>query len=197
MYGCPANGPHRRTLEKATDVWQFTGDLRAGRMSQADHDKLESALVPSTGHCPEMGTASTMSALVEALGAGAAGPGGYPGSRRAQERDGGGHRTAGRAACLHGIRPSSILTADAFDNAITLLMALGGSTNAVIHLLAPAGRAGLDLSLRRFDEPSTRTPVIVNVRPSGEFIVEQLFHSGGITAVLNELRPLRAPRRRR
>jgi dihydroxyacid dehydratase/phosphogluconate dehydratase len=137
-----------------------------------------------------MGTAATMSALVEALGAGAAGPGGYPDSRCAQERDGGGHRTAGRPACLHGIRPSSILTAAAFDNAITLHMALGGSTNAVIQLLALAGRAGLDLSLRRFGKPSTRAPVIVNVRPSGEFIVEQLFHSGGIPAVLNELRPL-------
>ena len=78
MYGCPANGRHRRTLEKATDVWQFTGDLRAGRMSQADHDKLESALVPSTGHCPEMGTASTISALVEALGLALPGPAAIP-----------------------------------------------------------------------------------------------------------------------
>jgi dihydroxy-acid dehydratase len=179
-----------RQLGGATDVWRFTDDLRAGRMSQSDYDKLESALVPSSGHCPEMGTASTMSALAEALGLALPGSAAIPAvdARRSAMAEATG-RQAVRLA-VDGTRPSSILTADAFDNAITLLMALGGSTNAVIHLLALAGRAGVELSLRRFEELSQRTPVIVNVRPSGEFLVEQLFHAGGIPAVLNELRPL-------
>jgi dihydroxy-acid dehydratase len=179
-----------RQLGGATDVWRFTDDLRAGRMSQSDYDKLESALVPSSGHCPEMGTASTMSALVEALGLALPGSAAIPAvdARRNAMAEATG-RQAVRLA-TEGVRPSSILTADAFDNAVTLLMALGGSTNAVIHLLALAGRAGVDLPLSRFDELSQRTPVIVNVRPSGEFLVEQLFHAGGICAVLNELRPL-------
>jgi dihydroxy-acid dehydratase len=89
-----------------------------------------------------------------------------------------------------GLRPSHVLTPEAFDNAITLLMALGGSTNAVVHLLALAGRAGVPLHLGRFDEISRQTPMIVNVRPSGEHLVEQLFHAGGVPAVMNQLRPL-------
>ncbi len=158
--------------------------------SQADYDQLESVLVPSTGHCPEMGTASTMSALVEALGLALPGSSAIPAvdARRNAMAEASGRQAVELA--VRGIRPSSILTADAFDNAITLLMALGGSTNAVIHLLALAGRVGIDLSLRRFDELSQRTPVLVNVRPSGEFLVEHLFHAGGIPAVLGELRPL-------
>jgi dihydroxy-acid dehydratase len=179
-----------RQLGGATDVWRFTDDLRAGRMSQADYDQLETALVPSSGHCPEMGTASTMSALAEALGLALPGSAAIP---AVDARRGAMAEATGRQAvrlALDGVRPSSILTADAFDNAITLLMALGGSTNAVIHLLALAGRAGVGLSLDRFDELSRRTPVIVNVRPSGEFLVEQLFHAGGIPAVLGELLPL-------
>ncbi len=166
-----------RQLGGATDVWRFTDDLRAGRMSQSDYDKLESALVPSSGHCPEMGTASTMSAIVEALGLALPGSAAIPAvdARRNAMAEATG-RQAVRLA-IENVRPSSILTAEAFDNAVTLLMALGGSTNAVIHLLALAGRAGVDLPLSRFDELSRRTPVIVNVRPSGEFLVEQLLHA--------------------
>ena len=115
-----------------------------------------------------------MSALVEALGLALPGSAAIPAvdARRNAMAEATG-RQAVRLA-IEGVRPSSILTADAFDNAITMLMALGGSTNAVIHLLALAGRAGVDLPLSRFDELSQRTPVIVNVRPSGEFLVEQL-----------------------
>jgi dihydroxy-acid dehydratase len=93
-------------------------------------------------------------------------------------------------ALAGGPRPSQILTPPAFDNAVTLLMALAGSTNAVIHLLAIAGRVGVDLRLQRFDEFSRRTPVLVNLRPSGEHLVEDLFHAGGVPAVLRELLPL-------
>ena len=106
-------------------------------------------------------------------------------------------RPAARAVELarEGLRPSTILTAEAFDNAITLLAAIGGSTNAVIHLLALAGRVGLELPLERFDELAARTPLIANVRPAGEHLFEQLFDAGGVPAVLRELAPLLAPRR--
>jgi dihydroxyacid dehydratase/phosphogluconate dehydratase len=138
-----------------------------------------------------MGTASTMSALAKGLGLALPGSAAIRAGRRAKERDGG-ERPVGTPCsfAVQDVRPSSILTDEAFDNAITLLMALGGSTNAVIHLLALAGRVGVGLTLRRFDELSQRTPVLVNVRPSGEFLVEQLFHAGGMPAVLRELQPL-------
>ena len=90
------------------------------------------------------------------------------------------------------LRPSQILTQEAFDNAITVLLAVGGSTNVVIHLLALAGRCGIDLNLERFDELSRRTPLLADVRPSGKQLVEQLFHAGGIPALMKELEPLLA-----
>ena len=166
-----------------------------GRVSSRPDDageyaELESALVPSTGHCAEMGTASTMSALCEALGLALPGSAAIPAvdARRMAFAEATGRRAVEMARWVSDHR--QILTPEAFDNAITLLMALGGSTNAVVHLLALAGRAGVDLSLARFDELSRRTPMIVNVRPSGEHLVEQLFHAGGVPAVMNELRPL-------
>jgi dihydroxy-acid dehydratase len=162
-------------------------------MTQAEFDELEAAATPSYGHCNEMGTASTMTSLVEAVGMGLPGTAAIPAvdarRRRAAEATG----TRAVAMAREGPRPSEILTAEAFDNAITLLMAIGGSTNAVIHLLALAGRAGVPLTLERFDELARRTPLIVNLRPSGEHLVEQLFHAGGIPAVLNELEPLLHP----
>jgi dihydroxy-acid dehydratase len=159
-------------------------------MTQDEFDELEAAATPSYGHCNEMGTASTMTSLVEALGMCLPGTAAIPavdaGRRRAAEA------TGARAVAMarEDLRPSEILTAQALDNAITLLMAIGGSTNAVIHLIALAGRVGVPLSLDRFDELSRRTPMLVNLRPSGEYLVEQLFHAGGVPAVLRELAPL-------
>jgi len=178
-------------ISNGTDLWRYTADLRAGRITQADYDALEAAMVPSAGHCQEMGTASTMTALIEALGMALPGTAAIPAvdARRAAAAEATGRRAA-EMALVGGPRPSQILTADAFDNAITLLMALAGSTNAVIHLLAIAGRLGVDLELDRFDELSRRTPVLANVRPSGEHLVEDLFHAGGVPAVLRELGPL-------
>ncbi|HEV2107682.1 MAG TPA: IlvD/Edd family dehydratase [Thermomicrobiales bacterium] len=177
-------------LGAGTDLWRFTDDLRAGRMTEAEYAELEAALIPSAGHCPEMGTASTMSAIVEALGMALSGSALVPAvdARRYAMAEATGRRAVELAR--EELRPSRILTAEAFDNGVTTLMALGGSTNAVLHLLALAGRVGVDLSLRRFDELSRRTPMIVNVRPSGEHLVEQLFHAGGVPAVLKELAPL-------
>jgi len=173
-----------------TDTWKYADDLRAGRITQADFDELEAGHKPSAGHCSEMGTASTMTSIVEGLGMCLPGSSSIPAvdARRAQA----GELTGARAVemATEGPRPSEVLTAEAFDNAITLLMAIGGSTNAVIHLLALARRVGVDLSLQRFHEISERTPRIVNVQPSGEYLVQQLFQCGGIRAVLAELEPL-------
>jgi dihydroxy-acid dehydratase len=178
-------------ISNGTDLWRYTADLRAGRISREEYDDLEAAMVPSVGHCQEMGTASTMTSLVEALGMSLPGTASIPAvdARRAAAAEATGRRAV-EMAQVGGPRPSRILTAAAFDNAITLLMALAGSTNAVIHLLAVAGRVGVDLRLDRFDEISRRTPVLANVRPTGAHLVEDLFHAGGVPAVLAELAPL-------
>jgi dihydroxy-acid dehydratase len=180
-----------RQLGVGTDLWHYADELRAGRMTREEFDELEAAATPSYGHCNEMGTASTMTSLVEALGMALPGTASIPAvsaqRRRAAEATGARAVELARAA---GPRPTEILTAEAFENAITLLMAIGGATNAVVHLLALAGRVGVELELQRFHELSMRTPVIANVRPSGEHLVEQLFHAGGIPAVLKELEPL-------
>ncbi len=175
-------------ISNGTDLWRYTADLRAGRITQADYDALEAAMVPSAGHCQEMGTASTMTSLIEAMGMALPGTASIPAvdARRAAAAETTGRRAV-EMALVGAPRPSQILTAAAFDNAITLLMALAGSTNAVIHLLAIAGRVGVDLRLDRFDELSRQTPVLANIRPSGEHLVEDLFHAGGVPAVLREL----------
>jgi dihydroxy-acid dehydratase len=176
-----------RQLGAGTDLWKYTDDFRAGRMSAAEYQDLEASLVPSVGHCPEMGTASTMSAIVEALGMSLPGSSFIPAvdARRYSIAEATGRQAVELAR--KGLRPSQVLSKEAFDNAITVLMALGGSTNAVIHLLALAGRVGIDLALERFDEISSLVPLIVNVRPSGEHLVEQLFHAGGLPAVMSRL----------
>ena len=179
-----------RQLGAGTDLWHYVDELRAGRMTHEEFDELEAAATPGFGHCNEMGTASTMTSIVEALGMCLPGTASIPAVDAARARAA--EATGSRAVELarEGLRPSQILTADAFDNAVTLLMAIGGGTNAVIHLLALAGRVGVPLTLERFDELSRKTPLIANVRPSGEHLVEQLHHAGGIRAVLRELAPL-------
>ncbi len=180
-----------RQLGAGTDLWHYVEDLRAGRMTQEEFDELEAAATPSVGHCNEMGTASTMTSLVEALGMSLPGTASIPAvdARRSMAAEATGKRAV-ELALAGTPRPSEILTAEAFDNAIALLMALGGSTNAVIHLLALAGRVGVSLRLDRFDEISRRTPLLANLRPAGEYLVEQLYHAGGVQAVLRELAPL-------
>jgi dihydroxy-acid dehydratase len=179
-----------RQLGAGTDLWHYADELRAGRMSEEEFDELEAAATPSYGHCNEMGTASTMASLVEALGMCLPGTASIPAVDAARVRAA--EATGARAVTLarEGPPPSRILTAEAFDNAITVLMAIGGGTNAVVHLLALAGRVGVPLTLDRFHELSTRTPLLANVKPSGEHLVEQLHRAGGIRAVLAELAPL-------
>jgi dihydroxy-acid dehydratase len=181
---------HGRPLGAGTDLWHFADELRAGRMTQAEFDELEAAATPSIGHCNEMGTASTMTSVVEALGMALPGTASIPAVDAARYRAA--ETTGQRAVQLaeETLRPSDILTAESFDNAIRLLLALGGSTNVVLHLLALAGRVGVPLTLDRFDELSSTTPVLANVRPTGSLLVEDLHRAGGIRAVLKELEPL-------
>jgi dihydroxy-acid dehydratase len=179
-----------KQLGVGTDLWEYIDSVRAGRMSMADYERLEAAAGPSRGHCPEMGTASTMATLVEGLGMTLPGSAAIPAmdSRRLQVAEECGARAVGLA--VERLRPSQVMTPEAFDNAITLMLAVGGSTNAIVHLLAIAGRVGVPLSLDRFHELSARTPLVVNVRPAGEHLVEQVFHAGGIPAVMKAVEPL-------
>lgn len=179
-----------RQLGAGTDLWHYADELRAGRMTREEFDELEAAATPGFGHCNEMGTASSMTSVVEALGMCLPGTASIPAVDAARQRAA--EATGRRAVELarEELRPSRILTAEAFDNAITLLMAVGGGTNVVLHLLALAGRVGVPLTLDRFDEISRRTPVIANVRPTGKHLVEQLHRAGGVPALLRELLPL-------
>ncbi len=179
---------HRgRELSVGTDLWRYTDELRAGKITLDEYDELEAAWIPGAGHCNEMGTASTMACVTEALGMTLPGTATIPAltARRAAASEATGRRAVEIA--LADLRPSQVLTPAAFDNAITVLCALGGSTNAVVHLLALARRTGYELPLERFDELSRRTPVLADVRPAGAHLVDKLDAAGGVPAVLHEL----------
>jgi dihydroxy-acid dehydratase len=179
-----------QTLGACTDCRRLTEDYRAGRITLEQYREFEDALGRSTGHCMVMGTASTMAALCEALGmslpATAAIP--APDSRRLRLAEGVGRQMV--ETIRQNITPDRVLSEQSFENAIRLLMAIGGSTNAVVHLPALAGRLGLRLPLEKFDALSRTTPLVVDVRPSGRFHMEDLFEAGGIPGVLKELAPL-------
>jgi dihydroxy-acid dehydratase len=177
-------------LGSGTDNWRYWAERRAGRLSEEEWCEMESCMSRSAGHCMVMGTASTMAAMVEALGMTLPGNAAIPApdSRRMVLAEMSGRRIMEMAR--EGLKPSKILTANAFDNAIRADMAIGGSTNAIIHLVAIAGRAGVDLPLSRFDELSRTTPFLVNVRPSGKYLMEDFFYAGGLPVVLKELLPL-------
>ena len=176
-----------RSLGSGTDLWRLWDDVRAGRLDEREFREVEKALASGPGACNVMGTASTMGALAEALGMMPAGastaavsdPGRYQAARAAGARI--------VAMVREGLTPSRVLTAGGFDNAIRLLLALGGSTNAVLHLLALAGRAGVGLTLDRFDELSGQVPCLADIQPSGSGLVEDLHASGGVPAVLKRI----------
>jgi L-arabonate dehydrase len=177
-------------LGSGTDVWKYWDLLRAGRIGDEEWCEIESCISRSHGHCMVMGTASTMASVAEALGMTLPGCAAIPApdSRRMALAEESGRRIVGMVH--EDLRPSKILTPAAFDNAIRVDMAIGGSTNAIIHLVAMAGRVGLDLPLERFDAISLKTPFIANVRPSGKYLMEDFFYAGGIPAVMRELLPL-------
>jgi dihydroxy-acid dehydratase len=180
-----------REIGSGTDARKIWAERRAGDVSDEEIAEVESCLSRSTGHCMVMGTASTMAALAETLGMTLPGNAAIPApdSRRLVLAEMSGRRAV-EMAHQRGPRPLELLTPEAFDNAIRADMAIGGSTNAIVHLVAVAGRAGVDLPLRRFDELSRSTPLLVNVRPSGKYLMEDFYYAGGLPAVLKELLPL-------
>jgi dihydroxy-acid dehydratase len=177
-------------IGSGTDVWRYWAERRAGRLSEEEWCEMESCMSRSAGHCMVMGTASTMASMAEALGMTLPGNAAIPApdSRRLALAELSGRRIMEMVA--EGLTPSRILSAPAFDNAIRADMAIGGSTNAIIHLVAIAGRAGVELPLERFDELSRTTPFLLNVRPSGKYLMEDFFYAGGLPVVLKELLPL-------
>jgi L-arabonate dehydrase len=178
-------------LGSGTDVRRLWAEHRAGRLSEEELCEVEACVSRSTGHCMVMGTASTMACLAEVLGMALPGNAAIPApdSRRLALAELSGRRAV-EMALAGGPRPSELMTAGAFDNAITTDMAIGGSTNAIVHLLAIAGRVGVPLPLARFDELSRSTPLIVNLKPSGKYLMEDFFYAGGLPAVLKSLLPL-------
>ncbi len=176
-----------------TDVWRLSEEVRAGTLSQEAFLRSESAMIRSRGHCNTMGTASTMACVTEALGMTIPGTAGTPApdSRllvRAHE--------SGRLAVemvLAARRPSTVLGAGSFRNAIVALAAIGGSTNAVIHLLAIAGRLGIELRLDDFDRLGGQVPLLVDLQPAGRHLMDDFHRAGGLLAVLNEVRDLLDP----
>ena len=178
---------HGTALGSGTDVRRFWDEVRAGRMGEEEWCEIESCISRSAGHCTVMGTASTMASLAEALGMTLTGCADIPAadSRRLGMAEESGARAV--AMANDDLRPSRILTSQALENAARVLMALGGSTNAIIHLVALAGRLGIDWPLSRFDEISENTPVIANIKPSGEFLMEDFSYAGGVPAVMKEI----------
>ncbi|MBZ5564433.1 MAG: dihydroxy-acid dehydratase [Acidobacteriia bacterium] len=173
-----------------TDIRRLWDDVRAGRRSEEEWCEVESCVSRSAGHCNVMGTASTMASLVEALGMTLPGAADIPAadSRRLAIAEESGRRIV--AMVNEELRPSRILTAQAIENAIRLQMALGGSTNALVHLVAIAGRVDLELPLTLYDEISHTTPVLANVKPSGKYLMEDFSYAGGVPAVLKEISSL-------
>ncbi len=176
-----------REIGSGSDVWHFWDELRAGRISEEEFCEIESCMSRSAGHCMTMGTASTMTSIVEALGITLPGSASVPAadSRRYVVAEQSGARIV--EMVREDLRPTRILTRKALENAIRVDMAIGGSTNAIIHFLAFAGRLGMNLPMTLFDEISRATPFLANVRPSGKYLMEDFFYAGGLPAVMKEL----------
>ena len=177
-------------LGSGTDVWKFWAERCAGNVSNEDWNGIESGIARSPGFCMTMGTASTMTALSEALGMTVPGASSIPAVDSNHVRlaiDCGGRIVE---MVWEDLKPRDILTPLALRNAITVDMAIGGSTNAIIHLVALARRLGFDLPLRVFDEISRHVPVLANIRPSGKFLMEDFYYAGGLRALMAEIRDL-------
>ncbi len=182
-----------RPLGCGTDMWRLSEEVRAGTLTQEDFRRSESATIRSRGHCNTMGTASTMGLLAEALGTVIPGVAGTPApdSRLLEAAHASGRLAVELVAQER--TPSSIITRASFHNAIVALAAIGGSTNAVVHLLAIAGRLGVELTLDDVDRIGSRVPVLVDLQPAGRFLMDDLYRAGGFLAVLREVRDLLDP----
>jgi dihydroxy-acid dehydratase len=174
-------------LASGTDVWKYWNEKRAGTIDDRAWGEIEDGIARSFGTCMTMGTASTMASVTEALGMS------LPGSAAMPAADSGQARLAAASGrrivemVWEDLRPSQILTADAFRNGATVALAIGGSTNAVIHLIAMAGRASVRFALDDFDAISRSTPVLANIRPVGEFLMEDFYYAGGLGALMNQI----------
>jgi dihydroxy-acid dehydratase len=181
---------HGETLGSGTDMWRFWDEKRAGIISEAEWDTLEAAMARSPGQCMTMGTASTMTAVAEALGLT------LPGASSIPAVDSAHHRMAAASGSRvvemvrEDLKMSKISDRRVFLDAVTVVLALGGSTNAVIHLVAMAGRCGVELSLDDFDRLSRSTPVLANIRPSGEYLMEDFYYAGGLPALMAQIKEL-------
>ena len=177
-------------LGSGTDVWKYWAERRAGTLDECSWREMEDGIARSFGTCMTMGTASTMTSAVDALGMTLPGASSIPAADSAHPRMA---SAAGRRIVemvWEDLRPREVMTTAAFENAVTTAMAIGGSTNSIIHLIAMAGRAGAVLDLDRFDALSRRTPFIANIRPSGAFLMEDFYYAGGLLAALARLRDL-------
>ncbi len=174
-------------LGSGSDTWKYWAELRAGNISEHDWQGVEQGIARSPGHCMTMGTASTMTSAIEALGLTLPGAASIPAadSRHAQMAALTGKRIVEMA--WEDLKPSEIATGNAFDNAVTTVLALGGSTNSIVHLVALARRAGVALDVDRFDALARKTPVLANVRPSGKYLMEDFFYAGGLRALIAAL----------
>jgi len=177
-------------LGSCSDCWHYYEELRAGRITEAEFEEIENAMSRSNGHCMTMGTASTMACVTEALGLTLPGAAAIPAvdSRRAQVAEAAGRQIVELVEA--GLKPSDILTRSAFENAIRVLHAISGSTNAILHLIAYAGRVGVDLPLQLFDELCSSTPWLVNLKPAGEHLMEDFYYAGGVPAVMQQIAEL-------
>jgi dihydroxy-acid dehydratase len=175
------------TLGSGSDTWKYWADLRAGKITQSDWQGVEDGIARSAGHCMTMGTASTMTSAAEALGLTLPGAVSIPASdsRHSQMATLSGRRIVDMV--WEDLKPRDLLTAGAFDNAVTTVLALSGSTNAIVHLVAMARRAGVDLTIDRFDELARRVPVLANLRPAGKYLMEDFYYAGGLRALLVKL----------
>ncbi|HEV8370222.1 MAG TPA: IlvD/Edd family dehydratase [Pyrinomonadaceae bacterium] len=181
---------HGHDIGSGTDVWRFSEDVRRGVMSECDFLEAEGCMNRSAGHCMTMGTASTMASVVEALGIGLPTNAAIPAvdARRYALAHMAGQRIV---EMVHeDLRMSKVLTRAAFENAIRVVGAIGGSTNAVIHLLAIAGRLGVELSLDDWDRLGRGVPCLVNLMPSGKYLMEDFYYAGGLPAVIEDLADL-------
>ncbi len=177
-------------LGSGSDTWKYWAEKRAGNLSDQEWCDIESGIARSAGHCMTMGTASTMTSIADALGLMPTGASSIPAVDSNHARLA---TDCGRLIVemvWDDLKPSRMLTRESFENAITTDMAIGGSTNAALHLLAMAGRAGIQLDLTDFDRISLTTPVIANIRPSGEYLMEDFFYAGGLKGLLRQIRDL-------
>ncbi len=176
-----------QTLGSGSDTWKYWDEKRAGKISEAEWAEIESGIARSFGTCMTMGTAATMMSIAEAMGMTLPGASSIPAADSNHPRMA---AAAGRRIVemvWEDLKPSDILSPASFDNAIKVHMALGGSTNAIIHVIAMARRAGIALSLDRFDQLSREVPVIANIRPSGAFLMEDFYYAGGLPALMKVL----------